>query len=96
MARRGCVSETRSDAMLSLRQRDPSNTKDSQARFTFRELPAGSRLYSKAGWTSTARHDAAYVEFADGSKFVLVIFTTGQATNREILPFVARRIISQL
>jgi hypothetical protein len=96
MARRGCVSETRSDAMLSLLQRDPSNTKDSQARFTFRELPAGSRLYSKAGWTSTARHDAAYVEFADGSKFVLVIFTTGQATNREILPFVARRIISQL
>jgi hypothetical protein len=96
MARRRCVSETRADAMLSLLQRDPSNTKDSQARFTFRELPAGSRLYSKAGWTSTARHDAAYVEFPDGRKFVLVIFTTGQAAKREILPFLARQIISQL
>jgi hypothetical protein len=27
---------------------------------------------------------------------VLVIFTAGHATNREMLPFIARRLISQL
>jgi hypothetical protein len=96
IARRRCVSETRSDQMLSLLKRDPANRADDQARFTFRELPAGSRLYSKAGWTSTARHDAVYAELPDGRKFVLVFFTTGHATNREILPFIARRIIDEL
>jgi len=96
IARRRCVSEERSGAMLSLLQRDPANAKDSQARFTFRDLPAGSRLFSKAGWTSTARHDAAYVELPDGRKFVLVIYTTGHATNREIIPFIARQILERL
>ena len=96
IARRRCVSEERSGAMLSLLQRDPANAKDSQARFTFRDLPAGSRLFSKAGWTSTARHDAAYAELPDGRKFVLVIYTTGHATNREIIPFIARQILERL
>ena len=33
------------------------------------------KLWSKAGWTSTTRHDAAYIETADGLKFVIVVFT---------------------
>ncbi len=53
----------------------------------------GVRLWSKAGWTSTTRHDAAYVELPDGSKFVLVTFTTDHAGEREIIPTVARVVL---
>jgi hypothetical protein len=51
------------------------------------------RLWSKAGWTSTTRHDAAYLELPDGSKFVLVTFTTDHANEREIIPSVARVVL---
>jgi beta-lactamase class A len=53
----------------------------------------GVRLWSKAGWTSTTRHDAAYLEMPDGSKFVVVTFTTDHANDREIIPTVARLLI---
>ena len=56
----------------------------------------GVRLWSKAGWTSTTRHDAAYVEMPDGAKFVLVTFTTDHANEREIIPTVARVVIGGL
>ena len=55
---------------------------------------AGARLWSKAGWTSTTRHDAAYLELSDGSKFVLVTFTTEHANERDIIPTVARIVIA--
>ncbi|MDP4808888.1 MAG: class A beta-lactamase-related serine hydrolase, partial [Cyanobium sp. MAG_160] len=42
-----------------LRLADPENQVDG---FIGEGLPLGSRLWSKAGWMSQARHDAAYVE----------------------------------
>jgi len=51
------------------------------------------RLWSKAGWTSTTRHDAAYIELPGGAKFVLVTFTTDHANEREIIPAIARVVI---
>jgi beta-lactamase class A len=56
----------------------------------------GARLWSKAGWTSTTRHDVAYVELPDGQKFVLATFTTDHANEREIIPTVARAVIEGL
>jgi len=53
----------------------------------------GAKLWSKAGWTSTTRHDAAYVELPNGAKFVLVTFTTDHANEREIIPTVAKFVI---
>jgi beta-lactamase class A len=53
----------------------------------------GFRLWSKAGWTSTTRHDVAYIETPDGLKFVLATFTTEHANDREIIPAVARAVI---
>jgi beta-lactamase class A len=53
----------------------------------------GVQLWSKAGWTSTTRHDAAYLEMPGGAKFVLVTFTTDHANEREIIPTVARVVI---
>jgi beta-lactamase class A len=53
----------------------------------------GFRLWSKAGWTSTTRHDVAYVEMPDGRKFILATFTSDHANEREIIPTVARVVI---
>ena len=51
------------------------------------------RLWAKAGWTSTTRHDAAYIELPNGARFVLVTFTTDHAGERDIIPTVAKVVI---
>lgn len=84
------VSAKRSAEMRGLLQRDPASTTDHQAQFTGVALPKGSKLWSKAGWTSQSRHDACYVELPDGRKFVLIVFTDGNANNAEIIPAVAK------
>ena len=92
----------RTTLMMDLLKRDytvKTDDNDNQARgFTGIALQGveGARLWSKAGWTSTTRHDAAYVEMPDGSKFVLVTFTTEHANDREIIPSVARLVIDGL
>jgi beta-lactamase class A len=92
------ISPPRSAQMMELLKRDFGKaTKNEQStRFSGAGLPAGAKLWSKAGWTSTARHDAAYVELPGGEKFVLVTFTTGHANNRDIIPSVVRRIVAGL
>jgi len=93
------VTAARSTQMMELLQRDYSGTSkdnDDQAHgFTAIALQGieGARLWSKAGWTSTTRHDAVYLELPDGSKFVLVTFTTDHANERELIPTVARVVI---
>jgi hypothetical protein len=86
--------------MMELLRRDPFSTsgdKNDQAHaYTGLALPAGSKLWSKAGWTSQTRHDAAYVELPSGAKFVLVIFTVDHAGEQEIIPMVAKHIIAGL
>jgi hypothetical protein len=86
--------------MMELLKRDlstKSDDPDDQAHgFTGSALPAGTRLWSKAGWTSSARHDAAYIELPDGARFVLVTFTTDQSQEHEIIPTVARAVIAGL
>jgi len=93
---------TRTAAMMDLLKRDytgQSADPDDQGHgFTGIALQgrAGFRLWSKAGWTSTTRHDVAYIEAPDGAKFVLATFTTSHANEREIIPTVARVIIDGL
>jgi len=93
------VNAERSRQMMDLLKRDYSGTSkdtDDQAHgFTGIALQAvkGVRLWSKAGWTSTTRHDVAYIEMPDGGKFVLATFTTDHANEREIIPTVARVVM---
>jgi beta-lactamase class A len=56
----------------------------------------GFRLWSKAGWTSTTRHDVAYIETPGGGKFVLATFTSNHSNEREIIPTVARVVLEGL
>ena len=92
----------RTAQMMDLLKRDYSrqtNDNDDQGTgFTGMALKGrdGFRLWSKAGWTSTTRHDVAYIETPGGGKFVLAIFTSGHSTEREIIPTVARVVIDGL
>lgn len=94
------VTPARSRMMMELLKRDyagKSDDPDDQAHgFTALALGPGARLWSKAGWTSTTRHDAAYIELPTGARFVLVVFTTDFAKEREIIPTVARVVIAGL
>lgn len=93
------VNPGRSAQMMELLKRDYAGTTkdlDDQGHgFTGIALKdvAGAKLWSKAGWTSTTRHDAAYIELPNGAKFVLTVFTEGHANEREIIPTVARVVI---
>ena len=90
------VSAKRCAEMMELLKRDrsgkASDTDDQAHGFIGAALPPGAKLWSKAGWTSETRHDAAYVELPGGAKFVLVTFTAGHADERGIIPSIARTI----
>jgi hypothetical protein len=92
-----CVSVARSAEMMALLTRDPAartDDPDDQALFTGPALPPGARLCSKAGWTSQTRHDSACIELPGGARFILVVFTTGHAKEREIIRAAARSIVA--
>lgn len=104
IATRRFVNETRSNAMLALMSRDwekPSTDPDDQAvGFTGKALidgkMTGTKLWSKAGWTSKSRHDAAYIETPDGQKVVIVVFTENHANDRKPIAGVATRVLKSL
>ncbi len=86
--------------MMNLMKRDPFAVKDpnSQATdFTGKLLidrkMIDAKLWSKAGWTSRARHDAAYVETADGLKFVIAVYTENHANDREVIPTIVGQVV---
>ncbi len=94
----------RTRKMMDLMKREPfkpSTDPDSQAvGFTGKALidakMTDAKLWSKAGWTSRARHDAAYIETGDGLKFVLAIYTENHANDRDAIPMIAAKIIAGL
>jgi hypothetical protein len=95
------VSSMRSQSMMNLLKRSlnpeelPQDGEEDQVTgFLGSGLPENSQIWSKAGWTSTVRHDVAYIELPDQRPYLLAVFTEGkeQAKSREILPFVSRRI----
>jgi hypothetical protein len=75
------------------RQADPLNQVDG---FLGGGLPEGARLWSKAGWMSQARHDAAYIEVDGQAPVVLVAFSEGRAAaaDETLLPEISRRLLS--
>jgi beta-lactamase class A len=98
------VNKERSALMMTLLKRDPfaeARDPDDQAHAfsgiaLVEKKETGARLWSKAGWTSKSRHDAAYIETPDGLKFVIVIFTDNHATMREPIPAIVGKVIDGL
>ena len=98
IARRRAVSAAASEAMMALLERplDPQRKDDNQVKeFIGEALPAGSKLWSKAGWTNEVRHDAAYVELPDGRKMVVVVCTRGAADDVTLIPGIAHILFNE-
>ena len=93
------VSPQASQAMLDLLERplNPPRKEENQvAEFIGQSLPPAAREWSKAGWTNEVRHDAAIIQFPDGRKIILVIFTRGAADDKTLLPAIARDVFDEL
>ncbi|MGL5872805.1 MAG: serine hydrolase [Xenococcaceae cyanobacterium] len=99
------VSSARSQQMMKLLKRSlnpadfPVDVDENQITgFLGEGLPANAQIWSKAGWTSQVRHDAAYIEITGKQPYLLVVFTEGKANskNREILPFISQRIVDAM
>jgi len=95
------VSSGRSQAMMALLKRSlkpddlPTDVEEDQVTgFLGGGLPQNSQIWSKAGWTSQVRHDAAYIELVDQRPYLLVVFTEGKAhaKSRAILPLVSQLV----
>ncbi|MBD2243487.1 serine hydrolase [Nostoc sp. FACHB-888] len=93
------VSSARSQAMMALLKRSlndlPTDTEENQVTgFLGSGLPENAQIWSKAGWTSQVRHDAAYIEIPEQRPYLLVVFTEGkaQAKSQDILPFVSKLV----
>jgi beta-lactamase class A len=99
IARGRAVSKEASAAMMALLERPlnaPREGENQVKEFIGEALPPAARLWSKAGWTTAVRHDAAYIEMPGGKKLVLVIFTAGPADDVKLLPAIAKHVLDEL
>ena len=73
------------------RRADPENQVDG---FLGEGLPAASRLWSKAGWMSQARHDAPWWQVSDAPPTIVVAFGSGsdRSQDDQLLPDLARAL----
>ena len=97
------VSSGRSQAMMALLKRtlddlSPDTEENQITGFLGGGLPQNAQIWSKAGWTSQVRHDAAYIELPEQRPYLLVVFTEGktQAKSRDILPFVSKSVVEAI
>jgi beta-lactamase class A len=98
IVRREAVSRDASEQMMRLLRRNlPQSGEENQViEFLGETLPAGASEWSKAGWTSEVRHDAAYVELPNGKKFIEVVFTRGPADDVHLLPEIGKKIVAMM
>lgn len=94
------VSSARSQSMMNLLRRsispqdleaDPENQVTG---FLGAALARQSTLWSKAGWMSQARHDAAYIEAPDTVPYLLTVFSEGKENSQDetLLPFISQTV----
>jgi len=93
----------RTARMMNLLKRDPFGKGDGEdqahafaGKLLIDRKMTDAKLWSKAGWTSKARHDAAYIETADGLKFVIAVYTENHAGEKNIIPTIAGKMIDAL
>ncbi len=61
-------------------------------------LGLDTQVWSKAGWTSQVRHDAAYIELPGKVPYLLVVYTEGKqaSQNEDLIPFVSAKIAERV
>ena len=99
------VSSERSPQMMQLLRRSlnsqefiDSDGENQITGFIGEALPQNAQIWSKAGWMSRVRHDAAYIEISGMSPYLLTIFTEGKenAQNKSILPFISQLFVEAM
>ena len=98
------VSSGRSQEMMALIKRDldsaesESEEEDQVMGFLGEGLPSNGNIWSKAGWTSQVRHDAAYIEIPEFQPYLLVVFTEGKnySKNKQLLPFISQEFVKAM
>ncbi|BAZ43722.1 hypothetical protein NIES4102_07230 [Chondrocystis sp. NIES-4102] len=99
------VSSERSQKMMQLLKRSlsvadltSSDQENQITGFLGAGLPNNAQIWSKAGWMSLVRHDAAYIEIPNLPPYLLCVFTQGKdnAQNKNILPFISQSIVEAL
>lgn len=94
------VPKGRNDWMMGyLSRKIPADSKDADFQskaFVGAALPTGSKLWSKAGYTSTVRMDIAWALLPNGNEYIFSIFTKGQSNEPRMIPFVARHLLAAL
>jgi len=93
------VSPEASKEMMELLNRPldtPRKDENQVKEFLGESLPTGSKLWSKAGWTSEVRNDAAYIELPNGRKFILVVFTRGTADDVKLIPAIGTKVLAEM
>ncbi|AIE87268.1 serine hydrolase [Fimbriimonas ginsengisoli] len=75
---------------------DSKETNEQSKLFSGKVLPSGTKLWSKAGWTDTVRHDVAYIQLPDGREFVYAIFTKDHSNEAGLIPFIASAMLKEL
>ena len=99
------VSSDRSQQMMKLLKRslnstDSSNTEEENqiTGFLGEGLPPHAQLWSKAGWTSQVRHDAAYIEIPELQPYLLIVFTEGKenSKNKALIPFISQAFVQKM
>ena len=85
--------------IILMRHADKTDDPDNQSlAFSGAALTPGMKLWSKAGWVSWARNDAALIELPGGGRVIIVTFTDGRehANNRAIIPALVKRVLANL
>ncbi len=98
------VSPGRSQAMMELMYRSldqellESDPENQVVGFIGGGIPGEAQVWSKAGWTSTVRHDAAYVELSGKHPYVLTVFTEGKqaSVSEAVIPFISAKIAAAM
>ncbi|MEA5510036.1 serine hydrolase [Crocosphaera sp. UHCC 0190] len=98
------VSSQRSQEMMALLKRsltpmDISPEEEDQVTgFIGESLPSDAEFWSKAGWTTQVRHDAAYIEIPEQKPYLLVVFTEGKhnSNNQAIIPFISQTVVKSI
>jgi beta-lactamase class A len=86
------VTPARCEEMRKLMSRKPQSQDSQVPGFIGSVTPKDAMLWSKAGWTSTVRHDVAYVKQGD-KEVVLCIFTKYKVEDPKLLKFVATELL---
>ncbi|MFP5272106.1 serine hydrolase [Coleofasciculus sp.] len=98
------VSGVRSQLMMSLLKRslNPATLQDNPHNqitgFLGGGLPPEAQLWSKSGYSTPMRHDAAYIEIPSILPYLLVVFTESKthSQNQDLLPFISQKVVNAM